>query len=96
MNAEKSAINVFQKYLTVWVLLCMVAGVLLGQLFPALPAFLGRFEYANVSLPMAVAIALFGMTSPAALATTVGVLTEVPVMLFLVHIANKTRGRFPS
>ena len=32
----------------------------------------------------AVAIALFGTTSPAALATTVGVLTEVPVMLFLV------------
>lgn len=33
---------------------------------------------------LAVAIALFGTTSPAALATTVGVLTEVPVMLFLV------------
>lgn len=56
MNAEKSAINVFQKYLTVWVLLCMAAGVLLGQLFPALSAFLGRFEYANVSVPMAVLI----------------------------------------
>ena len=35
-------------------------------------------------LAVAVAIALFGTTSPAALATTVGVLTEVPVMLFLV------------
>ena len=34
-------------------------------------------------LAVAVAIALFGTTSPAALATTVGVLTEVPVMLFL-------------
>lgn len=29
-------------------------------------------------------------------ATTVGVLTEVPVMLFLVKIANKTKGRFPA
>ena len=28
--------------------------------------------------------------------TTVGVLTEVPVMLFLVKIANKTKGRFPA
>lgn len=37
-------------------------------------------------LAVAVAIALFGTTSPAALATTVGVLTEVPVMLFLVRI----------
>ena len=42
-------------------------------------------------LSVAVAIALFGTTSPAALATTVGVLTEVPVMLFLVKIANRTQ-----
>ena len=45
-------------------------------------------------LAVAVAIALFGTTSPAALATTVGVLTEVPVMLTLVKIANKTKERF--
>lgn len=47
-------------------------------------------------LSVAVAVALFGTTSPAALATTAGVLTEVPVMLFLVKIANKTKGRFPA
>ena len=47
-------------------------------------------------LAVAVAVALFGTISPAALATTVGVLTEVPVMLFLVKIANKTKGRFPT
>ena len=45
-------------------------------------------------LAVAVAVALFGTTSPAALATTVGVLTEVPVMLFLVKIANRTQGWF--
>ena len=45
-------------------------------------------------LAVAVAIALFGTASPAALATTVGVLTEVPVMLLLVRIANKTKTRF--
>lgn len=45
-------------------------------------------------LAAAVAIALFGTTSPAALATTVGVLTEVPVMPFLVKIANKTKDWF--
>lgn len=45
-------------------------------------------------LAVAVAVALFGTGSPAALATTVGVLTEVPLMLALVAIANKTRGRF--
>lgn len=42
-------------------------------------------------LAVAVAIALFGTSSPAALATTVGVLTEVPVMLFLVNVANRLR-----
>lgn len=44
-----------------------------------------------LELSVAVAVALFGTTSPAALATTVGVLTEVPVMLTLVKIANKTK-----
>lgn len=45
-------------------------------------------------LSVAVAVALFGTTGPAALATTVGVLTEVPVMLMLVKIANRTRNGF--
>ena len=47
-------------------------------------------------LAVAVAIALFGTASPAALATTVGVLTEVPVMLFLCRIANRTGKWFPK
>lgn len=42
-------------------------------------------------LAVAVAIALFGLESPAALVTVVGVLVEVPVMLSLVHLANKWR-----
>lgn len=45
-------------------------------------------------LAVAVAVALFGTTSPAALATTVGVLTEVPVMLTLVKITNQTKKYF--
>lgn len=45
-------------------------------------------------LAVAVAIALFGTTSPAALATTVGVMIEVPVMLALCWFANKTKGWF--
>ena len=45
-------------------------------------------------LAVAVAISLFGLNSGAALATVVGVLVEVPVMLSLVRIANRTRGRF--
>lgn len=45
-------------------------------------------------LAVAVAISLFGLQSGAALATTVGVLTEVPVMLSLVRIANTSRAKF--
>ena len=45
-------------------------------------------------LAVAVAVALFGTSSPTALATTVGVLTEVPVMLTLVKIANKLKEKF--
>ena len=47
-------------------------------------------------LAVAVAIALFGLNSGAALATVVGVLVEVPVMLSLVYIANRTRHWFPD
>lgn len=47
-------------------------------------------------LSVAVAITLFGPTSPVVLVTTVGVLTEVPVMLMLVKFTNKTRHWFPS
>ena len=47
-------------------------------------------------LAVAVAIGLFGLNSGAALATVVGVLVEVPVMLSLVAFANRTRSRFPA
>ena len=56
MSNEKSAISVFQKYLTVWVILCMVIGVLIGKFLPQIPDFLNRFEYAKVSIPMAILI----------------------------------------
>jgi len=47
-------------------------------------------------LAVAVAISLFGLHSGAALATVVGVLVEVPVMLTLVYFANRTRNLFPT
>lgn len=58
MKQEKvnAGISVFQKYLTVWVVLCMVAGVLTGKFLPQIPAFLNQFEYAKVSIPIAILI----------------------------------------
>ncbi len=47
-------------------------------------------------LAVAVAISLFGLASVAALATVVGVLIEVPVMLSLVAFANRTKRWFPA
>lgn len=57
MNTKKNdGIGFFQKYLTVWVIVCMIAGVLIGNFLPAVPEFLNKFEYANVSMPIAILI----------------------------------------
>jgi ACR3 family arsenite efflux pump ArsB len=49
-----------------------------------------------LGLWVAVAIALFWPTSPVVLVCTIGVLTEVPVMLLLVRFVNKTKRWFPQ
>ncbi len=51
-----TGISFFEKNLTVWVILCMIAGVLIGKYLPAIPAVLAQFEYAKVSIPIAVLI----------------------------------------
>lgn len=55
-ESPKIQIGFFERYLTVWVVFCMVAGVLIGKFLPQVPLFLGRFEYANVSIPIALLI----------------------------------------
>ncbi|MEA4932975.1 MAG: ACR3 family arsenite efflux transporter [Lawsonibacter sp.] len=57
MSKEKNAgIGFFQKYLTMWVILCMAVGVFIGRFLPSIPAFLNQFEYAKVSIPVAILI----------------------------------------
>lgn len=51
-----TGISFFEKYLSLWVLLCMAAGVLIGRFLPAIPDFLGQFTYAEVSIPIAILI----------------------------------------
>jgi ACR3 family arsenite transporter len=53
---EMHGISFFEKYLTVWVALCMVVGILIGVYLPGIPEFLSKFEYANVSIPVAILI----------------------------------------
>jgi len=53
---QSAGIGFFEKYLTLWVVLCMAIGVLIGKFLPAAPAFLQQFEYARVSIPVAILI----------------------------------------
>lgn len=46
----------FEKYLTLWVAFCIVVGIVIGKFLPAIPETLGQFEYANVSIPVAILI----------------------------------------
>lgn len=55
-NEKKQGIGFFEKYLTLWVTLCMVAGILIGKFMPGIPGFLSQFEYAEVSVPIAILI----------------------------------------
>jgi ACR3 family arsenite transporter len=48
--------NLFERYLSVWVLLCIVAGIALGHWFPDAFQLLGKLEIANVNLPVAVLV----------------------------------------
>lgn len=48
--------NLFERWLTLWVALCIIAGVLLGQLFPAPFHALGRMEVAQVNIPVGILI----------------------------------------
>ncbi len=53
---KKSGIGFFEKYLSLWVILCMGIGVALSIWLPQVPKFLGQFEYYNVSIPVAILI----------------------------------------
>jgi ACR3 family arsenite transporter len=73
MDGVAASMSLFERWLTLWVFLCIIAGVALGQWFPAPFQALGRMEVAQVNLP-------------------VGLLIEVPVMLLVVKLVNRSRG----
>lgn len=56
LENSKKEINSFQKFLTLWVAVCMIGGILIGKYLPGIPTFLNQFEYANVSIPIAILI----------------------------------------
>jgi ACR3 family arsenite transporter len=69
------AINFFERYLTVWVALCIVAGILLGKAFPAAFQALATLEFAQVNIP--VGILIWIMIIPMLIRIDFGALTQV-------------------
>lgn len=56
IKKQDEGLDFFGRYLTIWVALCIVAGVVIGQVVPAFPKALSKFEYAQVSIPVAILI----------------------------------------
>lgn len=62
--SDKSCVrlSLFQRYLTLWVILCIMAGILMGRLFPEVATTLDRLSFHQVSIP--IALCLFFMMYP--------------------------------
>lgn len=53
---KSSGLGIFEKYLTLWVAICIIVGVLIGKFIPSIPSTLSKFEYNSVSIPVAILI----------------------------------------
>lgn len=56
MNKSKFNISFFEKFLSIWVILCMIIGIFISKFIPFIPTFLSQFEYAQISIPMVILI----------------------------------------
>ena len=56
MSRRKSEMSFFNRYLTVWVCLCMAVGILIGESLPIIPEILGKMNIAGISIPIAILI----------------------------------------
>lgn len=74
-QAAGAPMSVFERYLTVWVFLCIVVGIGLGQMFPAIFQSIGRMEVAQVNLP--VGFLIWVMIIPMLVKVDFGALGEV-------------------
>lgn len=73
--ASASALGFFERYLTAWVALCIIAGIILGQGFPTVFRTIGGLEIAKVNLP--VGILIWIMIIPMLLKIDFGALSQV-------------------
>ena len=77
MESKKTTapMSIFERYLTIWVGVCIVAGITLGQLFPSLFQAIGKMEFAQVNLP--VGLLIWIMIIPMLVKVDFGALHEV-------------------
>jgi ACR3 family arsenite transporter len=75
IGAARPAVGFFERYLTVWVALCIVGGILVGQVLPQLFQAIGRMEVAHVNLPVGVLI--WVMIIPMLIKIDFGAMTQV-------------------
>lgn len=88
-KVKQQGINVFEKYLTLWVTICMATGILIGKYLPVIPDILSEFEYYNVSIPTAILIWL--MIFPMMLKVDFGSIVNVskkPKGLIITTVTN--------
>ena len=74
-RAARAPMSTFERYLTLWVFLCIVAGIALGQFLPGLFQAIGRLEFAQVNLP--VGFLIWVMIIPMLVKVDFGALHEV-------------------
>lgn len=89
VETSSGGMDLFGRYLSVWVALAIIAGVALGQLAPVVPETLSRFEYAQVSIPIAILIwaMIFPMMAQIDFSAIVGVRKE-PKGLAITTVVN--------
>jgi len=73
--ATGAVMSVFERWLSLWVALCILVGIALGQLFPAPFQFLGKLEVARVNLP--VGLLIWAMIVPMLIKIDFGALHRV-------------------
>jgi ACR3 family arsenite transporter len=56
MAEKQLGLGLFEKYLSLWVVLCILMGIAIGRLLPAFPEALSRLEHSHVSIPVAILI----------------------------------------
>lgn len=74
-NSHINSMSIFERYLTLWVALCIITGIALGQLSPGLFHAIGSMEYAQVNLP--VGLLIWVMIIPMLIKVDFGALHEV-------------------